>query len=162
MGLLISFTKIVEMISSPPYTTGETLVLREMIEEFFVDYLRIIPGATFKPKDHFLTHYPCQILEVGRPLNHSTMRFEAKHNFFKDIYHRSNNIVNITKSLAMRHQYWMYLTYKKPNILQHETPKLISDNKIPVSMLKKTIQEKLKPKTCSEIKVMRQAKGGDI
>ena len=26
-------------------------------------------------------------------------------------------------------------------------------------MLKKTIQEKLKPKTCSEIKVMRQAKG---
>ena len=29
-------------------------------------------------------------------------------------------------------------------------------------MLKKTIQEKLKPKTCSEIKVMRQAKGGDI
>ena len=127
-----------------------------------MDYLRIIPGATFKPKDHFLTHYPCQILEVGRPLNHSTIRFEAKHNFFKDIYHGSNNIVNITKSLAMRHQYWMYLTYKKPNILQHETPKLISDNKIPVSMLKKTIQEKLKSKTCSEIKVMRQAKGGDI
>ena len=62
----------------------------------------------------------------------------------------------------MRHQYWMYLTYKKPNILQHEIPKLISDNKIPVSMLKKTIQEKLKSKTCSEIKVMRQAKGGDI
>ena len=52
-GLLISFTKIVQMISSPLYTIGETLVLREMIVEFFVDYLRIIPEATLKPKAHF-------------------------------------------------------------------------------------------------------------
>ena len=52
----------------------------------------------------------------------------------------------------MRHQYWMYLTYKKPNILQHETPKLISGNEIPVSMLEKTIQEELKSKICSQAK----------
>ena len=59
----------------------------------------------------------------------------------------------------MRHQHWMYLTYKKPNILQHETPKLISGNEIPVSMLETTIQEELKSKICSEIKVIYQAKG---
>ena len=51
--LLISFTKIVEMISFPLYTIGETLVLREMIVEFFVDYLGIIPEATLQPKAHF-------------------------------------------------------------------------------------------------------------
>ena len=59
----------------------------------------------------------------------------------------------------MRQQYWTYLTYKKPNILQHETPKLISGEEIPVSMLKKTIQEEMKAKICSKIKVIYQAKG---
>ena len=54
----------------------------------------------------------------------------------------------------MRHQYWMYLTYKKPNILRHETPKLISGNEIPVSMLEKTVQDELKSKICSEIKII--------
>ena len=122
-----------------------------------MDYLRIIPEATFKPKAHFLTHYPSQILEAGSNLNHSTIRFEAKHNIFKDIYHRSNNTVNITKYLAMRHQYWIYLTYKKPNILQHEILKLISGDEIPVSMLEKTIREELKSNICSEIKVIHQA-----
>ena len=39
----------------------------------------------------------------------------------------------------MQHQYWMHFTYKKPNILQHETTKLISGNAIPVSLLEKTI-----------------------
>ena len=37
----------------------------------------------------------------------------------------------------MRHQYLMDFTYKKPNILQHETTKLISGNEIPVSLLEK-------------------------
>ena len=53
----------------------------------------------------------------------------------------------------------MYLTYNKPNTLQHETPKLISGNEIPVSMLERSIKEKLTSKICSEIKVIYQAKG---
>ena len=77
-NLLISFTNIVEMISSPSYIIGETLVPRETIEEFCVDYLRIIPEATHKPKAQFLTQYPSQILEFGPPLNHSAIEFGAK------------------------------------------------------------------------------------
>ena len=41
--LLISFTKIVEMTSSRLF--GEILVLRDMIEEFFVDYLQTVSKA---------------------------------------------------------------------------------------------------------------------
>lgn len=48
-----------------------------------MDYLRIIPEAAFKPKAHFLAHYPRQILEVGSSLNRSTIKFEAKHNFLR-------------------------------------------------------------------------------
>ena len=59
----------------------------------------------------------------------------------------------------MRQQYWTYLTYKKPNILQHETLKLISGKEIPVSMLKKTIQEEMKAKICSKIKLFIKPRG---
>ena len=41
--LLISFTKIVEMTSSRLF--GEILILTDMIEEFFVDYLQTISEA---------------------------------------------------------------------------------------------------------------------
>lgn len=78
--LLILFAK---MTWSPSNTDFETFVLREMIEQFCVDYLlRIIPEGTLKPKAHFLKYYLSQILEVGPLLNHSAISFQAKHNFF--------------------------------------------------------------------------------
>ena len=43
--LLISFTKFVEMTSSRLCAVGEILILRDMIEEFFVDYLKTISEA---------------------------------------------------------------------------------------------------------------------
>ena len=83
---MISFPKIVEIMSSPSYTVGETLVLRDMVEEFLVDYLRIIPETTLKRKGHFLTYYPSQILEVGPPLYHITIRFETKYKFLRTLF----------------------------------------------------------------------------
>ena len=46
------------------------------------------------------------------------MRFEAKHSYFKKLAHSMGNFVNITYSLAMRHQlYQCYL-----NINSEELP----------------------------------------
>ena len=84
--LLMSFPKIFEILSSPSYIVTETLVLRDMIEEFLVGYLRIIPETTLKQKDPFLTHYPSQILEVVPPLYHITIRFEAKYKFLRTLF----------------------------------------------------------------------------
>ena len=70
--LLLSSTKIVEIILSLLYSVGEKLVLRGMVEEFLANYLQI------KSKQHLSQKL---ILEVGSSLNRSTIRFEAKHNF---------------------------------------------------------------------------------
>lgn len=50
------------------------------------------------------------IFSFGPLVRHWTMRFEAKHSYFKQLAHSMGNFVNITYSLSMRHQlYQCYL-----------------------------------------------------
>lgn len=91
-----------------------------MISEFLHDFFATFPSSTVKPKAHFLVHYPCQIMEVGPPTDHDTVRFEGKHNYFKEVYNRSSNHITIVKTLAMRHQFYAYLVNKQPDLLKHE------------------------------------------
>lgn len=56
------------------------------------------------PKQHFLTHYPRIIKEIGPVINNWCMRMEAKHSFFTRIADSTKNFVNITKTLATAHQ----------------------------------------------------------
>ena len=42
----------------------------------------------------------------GPLVRHWTMRFEAKHSYFKQLAHSMGNFVNITYSLATRHQHY--------------------------------------------------------
>lgn len=63
---------------------------------------------TFKikltPKHHLLIHY-CRVIRTMGPLIYmSMMRFENKHKNFKNHVKRSNNFMNINKSLALQHQ----------------------------------------------------------
>ena len=47
------------------------------------------------------------------------MRFEAKHSYFKQLSHSMGNFINITFSLAMRHQqYQCYLNMNTSDLFQ--------------------------------------------
>lgn len=59
------------------------------------------------PKHHILTHYPTVIRLMGPVIHMSMMRFENKHKYFKDHVNKSNNYININKSLASKHQQLM-------------------------------------------------------
>lgn len=48
-----------------------------------------------------MVHY-----RFGPLVRHWTMRFEAKHSYFKQLAHSMGNFVNITYSLATRHQHY--------------------------------------------------------
>jgi len=49
-------------------------------------------------------------LRFGPLVRHWTMRFEAKHSYFKQLAHSMGNFINLSYSLAMRHQqYQCYL-----------------------------------------------------
>lgn len=64
--------------------------------------------STFKctliPKQHIFTHYPRVIRATGPPLNMWSMRYEGKHKYFTDLANKTNNFINIYKTLATRHQ----------------------------------------------------------
>ena len=63
-----------------------------------------IAPLSFTPKVHFVTHYPRLILSFG-PLRHLwVMRFEAAHQYFKQIARRVKNFKNISATLSRRYQ----------------------------------------------------------
>lgn len=61
-------------------------------------------GIEMIPKHHFLTHYPAVIRSMGPLKALSSMRFEGKHKTLKRIAGQTNNFINLTKTLATKHQ----------------------------------------------------------
>lgn len=57
-----------------------------------------------KPKHHNLLHYPHVIREMGPLKLMWMMRYESKHKYFTDSAKKTQNFINITKSLSISHQ----------------------------------------------------------
>lgn len=70
---------------------------------------------------HFLEHYPSQIKKYGPLVNCYTLRFEAKHNYFKRIVHRAMNFKNILLTLSKRHQLLQTYYLSMPQFLRPVT-----------------------------------------
>lgn len=100
----LRLTQIVQL--SFAYRTDRTTAgtLHAEIECFLRDFKTYYPQENIKPKMHFMTHLPQQIIEFGPLKQHSTMRFEGKHAFFKG--QKLTNFKNLPKTLSMRHQLW--------------------------------------------------------
>lgn len=65
-------------------------------------FKELYPSNNLLPKHHFMVHYPRCIRKVGPLIQIWTMRFEAKHKFFK---YSVKNFKNLTVSLANKHQF---------------------------------------------------------
>ncbi len=46
-------------------------------------------------------------------MRHWTMRFEAKHNYFKKLAQNVGNFINVSWTLALRHQLWQCYQWTK-------------------------------------------------
>ena len=98
----IELLKISILCFSPFCDITTAGVLTLLIESFCQKFKLLYPEESIRPKFHFLIHLPNQIKKFG-PLKHqSTLRFEAKHGFFKD--HRWRNFNNLPLSLLTKHQ----------------------------------------------------------
>ena len=81
----IDMLDIIDMICAPSILPGEVHFMSEMISHFLERYFTQFEEVSVTPKAHFLTHYGRHILHFG-PLVHCWMlRFEAKHNYFKEM-----------------------------------------------------------------------------
>ena len=91
------------------------IILMPQIDPVWLPYLELLisqhhklleeiaPGS-FTRKIHFVTHYPRLILEYGLLHHLWVMRFEAAHQYFKQIAHRVQNFSNITSTLSKCYQ----------------------------------------------------------
>lgn len=105
--LLMDLKDIVELVVSPFLTEDTIRDLDTKISEHRHRYLQVFPEAKLLSKHHFLEHYPELIKAFGPLVALWTMRFEAKHSFFKRLVRHTSCFRNILLSLAVKHQFML-------------------------------------------------------
>ena len=82
-NLLLLLLDIMYIVFSPNISEGMTVYLRSLIAEHHTLFKQIYPTHNLIPKHHLMIHYPSVIRKIGPLLHVWTMRYEAKHIFFK-------------------------------------------------------------------------------
>ena len=120
--VVLLLLEVVNDVCSRSFSEVDILILHDKIVSFLDLYKEVFPCESFKPKFHYLLHYSEQIRLTGPPIAKWCMRFEAKHQYFKEIRARTKNTINLCKTLALRHQAKMYLYLRNDEILLHNRP----------------------------------------
>ncbi|CAN8029645.1 unnamed protein product, partial [Ixodes persulcatus] len=101
--------RIVDIVCAPQLTTNTIPYLKVFISDFYSAFIQVFPEVNAIPKMHYLIHYPRLIRLYGPLFKLSSMRFEAKHQYFKSLARKTRNFINICRTLSTRHQlYEMY------------------------------------------------------
>lgn len=98
-----SLQQIVQICYSKEINENSVQLLEKAIRSYLTSILTILE-LKIPPKGHLLTHYPAIIREMGPVLHMSMLRYEARHKSLKSIATRSNNYINITKTISVRNQ----------------------------------------------------------
>lgn len=99
----ISLQTIVQIVHSRKITEKDLITLRVAVS----DHLQNIQKhfrIRLLPKHHNLTHYETVIRAIGPLICHTTIRYEAKHQQFKQIAKTNKNFKDLTATLAWKHQ----------------------------------------------------------
>ena len=101
--LYLLLRDITDILFAPRIEQESILYLKVQIGEFIEEFAQLFPGKV-TPKLHYLLHYPGAIQRFG-PLRHIwCMRFEGKHQYFKQVANVVRNFRNISFTLSQRHQ----------------------------------------------------------
>lgn len=100
---IMSLQKILQIITSRKITQTDLENLKQSIFDHLYNVQKIF-NTNLLPKHHFLTHYPTVIQSMGSVKLLSTIRFEAKHQEFKQFAKNSKNFKCFSHTLASKHQ----------------------------------------------------------
>ncbi|KAK3924534.1 UPF0213 protein VPA1222 [Frankliniella fusca] len=82
-------------------------ILEIILSPVIHDRRDLFPDVQLRPKHHYLSHASELIKCFGPLVRVFTLRFEAKHQFFKRAMKSSKNSINPLKSLAVRHELFL-------------------------------------------------------
>nr|XP_046269580.1 uncharacterized protein LOC124072313 isoform X1 [Scatophagus argus] len=140
--VFLDLKDIVELVVAPVHTEETIAYLEAKIYDHRQRYLELFPHVNLLPKHHYLEHYPQMIRCFGPLVALWTMRFEAKHSFFKQVARHTSCFKNITRSLAIKHQF-MLAYYTHPSTLKKSSLEVTDVSIMPVDVLSEGVRSKL-------------------
>lgn len=140
--LILDLKDIVELVVAHVHTSETIAYLEAKIYDHRQRYLELFPNVKLLPKHHFLEHYPQMIRCFGPLVALWTMRFEAKHSFFKQVARYTNCFKNIPRSLATKHQFMLaYDTHA--STLKKSSLEVSDISILPMDVLSEGVRSKL-------------------
>lgn len=133
--LLMDLKDIVELVVAPTHTDESIAYLEFKISDHRHKYQDLFPDVPLLPKHHYLEHYPQLIRAFGPLVGHWTLRFEAKHSFFKQVIRYTNCFKNVPLSLATKHQLMMSY-HLNSSSYEKDGLEITKASKVPVDVLK--------------------------
>ena len=105
--LVILLSEITEIICAPEIHESYLPYLQGIINEYLSLRVNKFPKNKLRPKHHYVHHYPYLIRQFGPLMKVWSLRFESKHTYFKRVTRTLHNFINLTKSLAVKHELLM-------------------------------------------------------
>jgi hypothetical protein len=108
LKFLVTIHCINEILMADCLSPQDALNLQKLILQYFT--LRQTCNETYPvfaalvPKNHYLEHYPAQILAFGPFVSVWTARYESRHRDFVNWCESSKNFVNVLKTLCYKNQ----------------------------------------------------------
>lgn len=143
--LLMTLKDVVELVMSPTHTDESIGHLDSLIAEHRRRFSSVFPQRKLIPKHHFVEHYPQLIKAFGPLVSLWTMRFEAKHRFFKKIVRQTSCFRNILKSMAKKHQSMIAYHLHGSNV-NKPAVSVSKMSRVPLEIVNENIQEFLSQK----------------
>ena len=140
--MLLLLRDITEIAMAPCLDEYILVYMEELIQEhaeLFCEYA----GVDMRPKHHFLSHYPRLVRCFGPLLHTWTLRYEAKHKFFKKIAKMVMNFINILKTMAVRHQLFEALLFQSDNFRGDHDVEIGNEYQSSTHLLSKEVKEVL-------------------
>lgn len=103
--LLLMLLDIMDIVFAPAVTENLSHFLSHLVEEHHFYFKELFPDKQLLPKHHFLVHYARCLQMSGPPVRYWSMRFESRHQIFKDMARTTNCFKNLCKTLAKRFQH---------------------------------------------------------
>ena len=141
--VIIDLKDIVELVVAPVHTDQTIAYHEARIYDHRQRYLELFPHVKLLPKHHYLEHYPQMIRCFGPRIALWTMRFEAKHSFFKQVARHTNCFKNIPRSLAIKHQF-MLAYHTHSSTLKKSSLEVTNVSILPVDVLHEGVVSTLK------------------
>lgn len=136
--LVMILKDIVEISLASRLTLDMIAYLEYQIDLHKSLFLQLFPNQKMKAKHHFIEHYPQALLNYGPLIHCWCMRFEGKHQYFKNVIKRCRNFKNPLKILAEKHCRLMAYHLSSINFFNAKT--LISNSN---SIHRSFLEEKL-------------------